>query len=111
MIISSGENIYPVEIEEVLNRHPKVSDCVVTSVPDKMRGQLVTAYIVRKDPSLTAAELDAFCKDSPYMASFKRPRYYRFVKMLPFTATGKKQHFKIKTQAAEDLMAGLLEKV
>ena len=111
MIISSGENIYPVEIEEVLNRHPKVSDCVVTAVPDKIRGQLVTAYVVRGEASLTAAELDDFCKKSPYMASFKRPRYYRFVEKLPFTATGKKQHFKIKKQAAEDLSSGLLEKV
>lgn len=111
MIISSGENIYPVEIEEVLNRHPKVADCVVTSVPDKIRGQLVTAYIVPCDSSLTAEELDSFCKESPYMASFKRPRYYRFVKELPFTATGKKQHFKIKKQAAEDLSSGLLKKV
>ena len=58
MIISSGENIYPTEIEEVLNKNPKVKDCIVTSVPDKMRGQVVTAYVVRAGHSLKPEDLD-----------------------------------------------------
>ena len=103
MIISSGENIYPVEIEEVLNLNPKVKDCIVTSVPDKMRGQLVTAYVVKADESLTAEELDEFCKESPEIANFKRPRYYRFVSSVPLNATGKKLHAKVKAIAADDL--------
>ena len=111
MIISSGENIYPVEIEEVLNLNPKVKDCIVTSVPDKMRGQLVTAYVVKADESLTAEELDEFCKESPEIANFKRPRYYRFVSNVPLNATGKKLHAKIKAIAAEDLRNGLLYRV
>lgn len=111
MIISSGENIYPTEIEEVLNKHPKVKDCIVTSVPDKIRGQKVTAYIVPADNSLTAEELDDFCKESPFIANFKRPRYYRFVSQIPFNATGKKLHYKIKRTAAEDLRNGLLYEV
>lgn len=111
MIISSGENIYPTEIEEVLNTHPKIKDCIVTSVPDKIRGQKVTAYIIRDDDSLTPEELDDFCKQSPNIANFKRPRYYRFVKNLPFNATGKKLHFKIKRTALEDLKNGLLYEV
>ncbi len=111
MIISSGENIYPTEIEEVLNRHPKVKDCIVTSAPDKIRGQKVTAYIVRADESLTPEELDEYCKRSPDIANFKRPRYYRFVSQIPFNATGKKLHFKIKRTAAEDLKNGLLYEV
>lgn len=57
MIISSGENIYPTEIEEVLNKHPKVADSIVTYVHDKIRGQVVTAYVVRKDKSLTPRTL------------------------------------------------------
>ena len=73
MIISSGENIYPTEVEAVLNMHPKVKDCIVTSVPDKMRGQMVTAYIVRDDLTLTPEELDEYCKESPNIANFKRP--------------------------------------
>ena len=111
MIISSGENIYPTEVEAVLSMNPRVKDCVVTSVPDRVRGQLVTAYIVPKDRSLTVSELDAFCKESPYIANFKRPRYYRFVDSVPYTATGKKRHVQAKENAAADLAKGLLQAV
>ena len=111
MIISSGENIYPVQIEEILNAHPKVKDCIVTSAPDKIRGQIVTAYVVRADESLTAEELDEFCKESPYVANFKRPRYYRFVDQIPVSATGKKLHYKMKALAASDLKNGLFHVV
>ena len=111
MIISSGENIYPTEVEAVLEMNPKVKDCVVTAVPDKVRGQLVTAYVVPKDGALTASELDAFCKESPYIANFKRPRYYRFVDSVPYTATGKKRHVEAKQNAASDLANGLLQAV
>ena len=111
MIISSGENIYPTEVEAVLNTYGKVKDCIVTSVPDKIRGQLVTAYIVPADDSVTAYELDEFCKQSHELANFKRPRFYRFVKQIPFNATGKKLHVKIKDTALQDWKNGLLEKV
>ena len=111
MIISSGENIYPAEVESVLNLHPKVKDCIVTSVPDKVRGQLVTAYVVPNDDSITADELDEYCKQSPEIANFKRPRFYRFVRQIPFNATGKKLHVKIKETALQDWKNGLLEKV
>lgn len=111
MIISSGENIYPTEVEAVLNTHPKVKDCIVTSVPDKIRGQVVTAYIVAADESLTVEELDEYCKNSPDIANFKRPRYYRFTQLIPFNATGKKLHVKIKETAKHDLKNGLLYRV
>ena len=111
MIISSGENIYPTEIEEVLNKNPKVKDCIVTSVPDKIRGQVVTAYVVRAGHSLKPEDLDQFCKDSPYIANFKRPRFYRFVEQIPRNATGKKLHVKIKEIAKDDLVNGLLYRV
>lgn len=111
MIISSGENIYPTEIEAVLNKHDKVKDCIVTSVPDKTRGQIVTAYVVRNDDNLTPEELDEYCKNSHDIANFKRPRFYRFVAQIPFNATGKKLHVKIKETAARDLKNGLLYRV
>lgn len=111
MIISGGENIYPVQVEEALNEHPGVVETVVTGVPDEKWGQMVAAYVVRKDPALTAAELDAFCRRHPMLSRFKRPRYYRFVESLPFTATGKKMHYKVQEDAARDLAQGLLEKV
>lgn len=111
MIISGGENIQPVQVEEVLNEHPKVEDCIVTGVPDEKWGQVVVAYVVSKDKSLKAEELEEFCKNHPMLARYKRPRYYKFVESLPFTATGKKQHYKIKEQATEDMRRGELEKV
>lgn len=108
MIISGGENIYPTQVEEVLNTHPKVADSIVTAVPDKLRGEIVTAYIVKGDPSLTVAELEDYCRESPMIANYKRPRYYRFVSSIPVNATGKKLHYKIKELAKDDLLNGLL---
>jgi acyl-CoA synthetase (AMP-forming)/AMP-acid ligase II len=86
MIISGGENVHPVQVEEVLSEHP-----------------LVVAYVVRRDPSLSAQQLDAFCAEHPMLARYKRPRAYRFVDALPLTATGKKRHFVMKEQARDDV--------
>lgn len=110
MIISKGENIYPARIEEAINKHPKVSDCIVTGVPDSVRGESVAAYVIPVDESLTVKELFEFCANSPDISKYQAPRYYRFVTELPHTATGKKQHFKIRQQAKEDLKNGLLIK-
>lgn len=110
MIISKGENIYPARIEEVLNCHPKVHECIVTGVPDSTRGESVAAYVIPEDDSLTVAELMEYCSQSPNISKYQAPRYYRFVKELPHTATGKKQHFIIKKQAEQDLKDGLLLK-
>lgn len=108
MIISKGENIYPARIEEVINRHPKVRECIVTGVPDSTRGESVAAYVIKDDDSLTVAELIEYCQTSPNISKYQAPRYYRFVDELPQTATGKKQHFIIKKQAKIDLEKGLL---
>ncbi|MDQ7092343.1 AMP-binding protein [Desulfosporosinus sp. PR] len=110
MIISSGENIHPVQVEEILNEHPKVKESIVVGVPDELRGEAVVAYIVKADPSLLARELTDFCNTHPMLAKYKRPRYYCFVEELPYTATGKKMHFRVKEQAVIDLAAGLLER-
>ncbi len=110
MIISSGENIHPVQVEEILNQHPKVKESVVVGVPDELRGEAVTAYIIKADASLTAKELHHFCTEHPMLAAYKRPRYYRFVDELPYTATGKKKNYEVKAMAAEDLKNGLLER-
>ena len=108
MIISKGENIYPARIEEVINLNPKVSECIVTGVPDSTRGESLAAYVIKADDSLTVAELLDFCAQSPNLSKYQVPRYYRFVTELPHTATGKKQHYLIKKQAREDLKNGLL---
>ncbi|MBQ3427394.1 MAG: AMP-binding protein [Clostridia bacterium] len=111
MIISGGENIYPTQVEEVLNTHAKVADCMVTAAPDRVRGEIVTAYIIKSDDSLTVSELDEFCKQSSMIANYKRPRYYRFVSSIPHGATGKKLHYKMKEMAKNDLFNGLLIRV
>lgn len=108
MIICSGENIYPPQIEEVLNMHPKVQESIVSSVPDKTRGEMLVAYIIPEDNSITVKEMIDYCAQHPNLSKYKCPRYYRFVEELPFTATGKKQHYKIKEQAKKDFEAGLL---
>ena len=110
MIVCSGENIYPVQIEEELNTFEKVADSMVTAVPDKVRGQAVAAYVIPADDSLTIQELVEFCKESPVLSTYKRPRWYKLVDSLPHTATGKKMHYVLKQQAAEDMEAGLLKR-
>ena len=111
MIISGGENIYPVEVEEVLNLHPGVADCIVTAAPDVKRGEIVTAYIIPTDPSLTAQQLERYCKESPLLANYKRPHYYRFVTELPRNVTGKKMHCVMKQLAELDCREGRLTRV
>ncbi|MGN1113775.1 MAG: class I adenylate-forming enzyme family protein [Oscillospiraceae bacterium] len=111
MIISAGENIYPTQVEEILNSCDGVEDCIVTSVPDEARGEVVTALIVRNDESITADQIDKYCKENPMLANYKRPRYYKFVNQIPRNATGKKLNVKAKEIAREDLQSGNLIKV
>lgn len=111
MLISGGENVYPVQVEEAINENPKIEDSVVVGLKDDKWGQIICAYVVKKDPSLTAKELNEFCVQHPMLARFKRPRYYRFVDKLPFTATGKKVHYKVAEMVQQDYDQGLLEEV
>ncbi len=111
MLLSGGENVHPVQVEEALNSHPGVVDSLVVGVPDARWGQRVVAYVVRGDPALTAAECEAHCRTHGMLAPYKRPRAYRFVDGLPLTATGKKIHYRAQAQAVEDDAAGLFETV
>ena len=88
MIIASGYNIYPREIEEVLFEHPKVQEVVVAGVPDEYRGETVKAYIVLKQGvTATIEEFAAYCKEK--LAPFKVPKKYEFRDELPKSAVGK----------------------
>ena len=89
MIISGGENIHPVEVEDVLTRHPQVLDAAVVGTPDEKWGQKVTAFIVPAGDGLTAEAVETFCRNSPDLAPFKRPRQVVFVRTIPKTASGK----------------------
>jgi 2-furoate---CoA ligase len=88
MIISGGENIHPVEVEDVLSRAPGVGEAAVVAAPDDRWGQRVVAYVVA-DGDVTAEGLDAFCLAWDALARFKRPREYRFVPELPKSPSGK----------------------
>jgi 2-furoate---CoA ligase len=85
MIISGGENIHPLEVEDVLSRHPGVAEVAVVGVRDERWGQRVVAVVIGV---ATPGELDALCLASP-LARFKRPREYRFVDSLPKSPSGK----------------------
>ena len=88
MIIASGFNIYPREIEEILYEHEAIQECIVAGIPDPYRGETVKAYIVLKEgKTVTEKELDVFCRKN--LAAFKVPRKYEFRDELPKTAVGK----------------------
>lgn len=88
-IISGGENIDPVEVEQVLSDHPLVRDVAVVGGPDERWGEQVTAFVVPASPALTAEALDTFCLESTQLARYKRPRRYIFVETIPRTPSGK----------------------
>jgi 2-furoate---CoA ligase len=88
MIISGGENVHPLEVEDVLARHSAVSEVAVVGMPDDRWGQRVVAYVVPAG-EVTADELDEHCLASEDLARFKRPREYRFVEELPKSPSGK----------------------
>ncbi|MGH2763013.1 MAG: class I adenylate-forming enzyme family protein [Thermoleophilaceae bacterium] len=89
MIVSGGENIYPSEVEDVLHRCPGVREAVVVGTPDPKWGAIVTAFVVRGEPTLSERDIDRFCRDSDMLALFKRPRRTVFVDALPTNPSGK----------------------
>lgn len=102
MILNAGENVYPAQIEAILNEHPKIAESAVVGVPDKRHGQSIAAYIVPEEEGLEIEEIRQYCLNHPTLPPFKRPRYYHIVKDLPHTATGKLLHYKIREQAADE---------
>ena len=88
MLIIGGENVFPREIEEVLNRHPSVQDSAVVGKPDDMRGEVPIAFVeVREGETFDADALRQHCRDT--IAPFKVPREVRRIESLPRSATGK----------------------
>jgi 2-furoate---CoA ligase len=89
MIITGGENVHPVEVEDVLARHPLVRDVAVVGEPDERWGERVVAFVVPGAGALTAGALDQHCRECPDLANFKRPRRIVFVSEIPKTPSGK----------------------
>ena len=87
LIIVSGFNVYPNEIEDVVMAHPKVASCAAVGVPDERSGEVVKLFVVRSDPSLTLEELQAYCREN--FTGYKIPKHYVFKDALPMTPVGK----------------------
>jgi long-chain acyl-CoA synthetase len=87
MILVSGFNVYPTEIEGVVAMHPGVLECACVGVPDPNAGEAVKLFVVRKDPSLTVEQLMDYCKEQ--FTAYKKPKYIEFRNDLPKTNVGK----------------------
>ncbi|HJR11865.1 MAG TPA: AMP-binding protein [Rhodanobacteraceae bacterium] len=87
MILVSGFNVYPNEIEDVVAQHPGVLEVAAIGVPDEHSGEVVKLFVVKKDPALTEAALRQYCHDE--LTGYKRPKYIEFRKELPKSNVGK----------------------
>lgn len=87
MILVSGFNVYPTEVDEVMSGHPKVLEAAVVGVDDAKSGEAIKMFVVKKDPSLTEDELRQYAKDN--LTGYKRPKYIVFADELPKTNVGK----------------------
>jgi long-chain acyl-CoA synthetase len=87
MILVSGFNVYPNEVEEVIASHPGVLECAVVGVKDRKSGEAVKAFVVRKDPNLTSDDIIKFVRTE--LTSYKVPRQIEFRDSLPKTNVGK----------------------
>ena len=97
MVISGGENIYPVEIENELVKHPAVAEVAVIGVPDSKWGEALLAYVItRTGMRISGDELENFLRSA--LAGFKIPRRYKFVESFPRNATGKILKRELRTQ-------------
>jgi fatty-acyl-CoA synthase len=94
VIISGGENVSSIEVEDVLNSHVAVSEVAVIGIPDEKWGELVTALVVTDGSAVTEGDLIAHCRAR--LAGYKTPKQVLFVDELPRTATGKLQKFKLR---------------
>jgi long-chain acyl-CoA synthetase len=103
MVLVSGFNVYPNEVEDVIAMHPGVLECAVIGVPDSVAGEAVKAYVVRRDPALTEDELKAFLAER--LTGYKRPRHIEFRGELPKTNVGKILRRALRDEAMAKKMA------
>ena len=99
VVITGGENIFPVEVEETLRRHPKVYDAGVIGIPDERLGEVIAAVIDPKPGmTLTEEEINQFCEQN--LPRYKRPRHIIFDKV-PRNPTGKIEKPKLRQKYAQ----------
>jgi long-chain acyl-CoA synthetase len=87
MILVSGFNVYPNEIEQVVSLHPGVLECAAVGIPDEKSGEAVKLFIVKEDPTLGEDDIASYCRDN--FTAYKRPKYIEFRDELPKSNVGK----------------------
>ena len=87
MILVSGFNVYPTEIEQVVSVHPGVLECAAVGIPDTRTGEAVKLVVVKRDLGLTEDDVSAYCRDN--FTAYKRPRLIEFRDELPKSNVGK----------------------
>jgi len=97
MILVSGFNVYPNEIEDVVCGHPGIVECAVVGVKDERTGEAVKVFAVKQDPTLTAQQLRDFCRQQ--LAGYKVPRYFEFMDALPKSNVGKTLRRELRVEA------------
>ncbi|KQV86111.1 long-chain-fatty-acid--CoA ligase [Pelomonas sp. Root1237] len=98
MILVSGFNVYPTEIEQVVNMHPGVLECAAVGVPDAKSGEAVKLFVVKSDPALAEEDLVSYC--TAQMTAYKRPRFIEFRDELPKSNVGKILRRELRTNTA-----------
>jgi len=99
LVISGGYNVYPREVEEILEGCPGVAEVAVVGIPDLEFGERVVAAVVRDDPSMSAEKIVGFCREG--LASYKKPREVVFVDALPRNALGKVLKHEVRNKLIE----------
>ena len=98
MILVSGFNVYPTEIEQVVSLHPGVLECAAVGVPDAKSGEAVKLFVVKSDPALAEEDLMSYCAQQ--LTAYKRPRYIEFRADLPKTNVGKILRRELRSEGA-----------
>ncbi|WP_438823716.1 fatty acid--CoA ligase family protein [Bacillus sp. JJ1764] len=101
LVIVGGYNVYPREVEEVIYNHPDIVEVAVLGIPDPNQGEAVAAYVVSKNPDVTAEQLLAYCKE--HLAKYKVPTTIEFLEELPKNTTGKILRRALKKQVTQQV--------
>ena len=104
MILVSGFNVYPNEIEEVVSQHPEVLEVGAIGVADELSGEAVKIVVVKRSPGLTEESLRAYCRE--HLTGYKRPRHIEFAHELPKTNVGKVLRRELRDRFASPVRAG-----
>ncbi|RUL68774.1 long-chain-fatty-acid--CoA ligase [Dyella choica] len=104
MILVSGFNVYPNEIEDTVMKHPGVAEVAAIGIPDEHSGEAVKLFVVRKDPNLTVDELKQFCREN--FTGYKRPKSIEFRDALPKSNVGKILRRELRDEKKPSAVAG-----